>query len=396
MRISDNMRFFSAKFNIQRSTQSLYSANDKVMTGKNFSKPSDAPSEINELLRLNTVNVTMNQHILNIDRADNRLREYDTILDRVASLLDKARDFGKTETNDVTDPAAAPVPYKSEDWIYTDTREIAAIEVSYVVDEMYDLANSKIDGKYIFAGFSTNIQPYSQATVPVSDGTTISLATDTILPLIEDPLVPGNAYIYEYFGDNGQVKVNTNEALTIQTNLTGTAVFGPSLTAAAPLTDPAIAPALPAVNVFYELDRLKQALEFNYDPLTPPDPDAYATHALYVAAVDTFENSAAYQNLETIRQSVMDTIRDATAKLEAGIDQVEKAQIDVGTRLENIASKKSSIETFQLGVINRISEIEDVDMPTAVMELRMMQTAYEVSINASARFMQVSLMDFLR
>ena len=296
MRVTENIKFSEMRFHIQKNMQRYFEANEKLVSGKKVSRPSDDPAAIKELLNLRNLEASLEQYGTNIDRAAHRLKTYDLFLERATGLLSKAKSVA------ILDPRSAN----------SDTRDIAAVQVSGILDEMLSIANSKVDGKYLFSGFKTTTPPFDPADVT-----------------------------FTYNGDTGSVRTAVDESRKMVVNFTGDVVFKG---------------AGGGVDIFSELDALKTALE-NDD----------------VAAISS-----------------------AIATLDAARDQVVEARAETGVRLSELDVKSEDMKNFKNNVLNRISGVEDVDIAEAVMEMTQMQNAYEVTLNASAKFMQTSLMDFLR
>jgi flagellar hook-associated protein 3 FlgL len=57
---------------------------------------------------------------------------------------------------------------------------------------------------------------------------------------------------------------------------------------------------------------------------------------------------------------------------------------------------KQSAQDHLLSVTSQLSDIEDVDLPKAIMELQIQQTSYQAALAATAKVIQPSLIDFLR
>ena len=62
-------------------------------------------------------------------------------------------------------------------------------------------------------------------------------------------------------------------------------------------------------------------------------------------------------------------------------------------RVEQAAVRAADAET---GLANSLSEIENTDLPQAMVELQMQEVAYQAALAATARVLQPSLLDFLR
>lgn len=296
MRITENIKFSDIKFNVQRNIQRYFDANEKVVSGKKLQRPSDDPAAMKELLGLRSYGAMLDQYSNNINKASHTLKTYDLLLERATDLMSEAKTIAISDTKALND----------------DTRKVAAIQVSGILEEMLSIANTKADGKYLFSGFKTGTRPF-------------------------DPADPAFAYT----GDNGSLNIAVDESRKMAVNFTGDALFKG---------------AGGGVDVLSELSALKTALETND-----------------VAAI-----SSAIATFDTARE------------------QLVKGAAVVGVRLSELELKGEYMANFKNNVLNRISEIEDADIAAAIMEMMHMQNAYEASLNASANFMQTSLMDFLR
>ncbi|WP_164702969.1 flagellar hook-associated protein FlgL [Modestobacter sp. KNN46-3] len=84
------------------------------------------------------------------------------------------------------------------------------------------------------------------------------------------------------------------------------------------------------------------------------------------------------------------------ADLDAVISGMLKATADVGTRTSRLETAKQVNADLQLSLTSRSADIEDVDLPKTIMNLRMQQTGYEAALSATAKAIQPSLVNFLR
>ncbi|MFC7528102.1 flagellin [Actinoplanes sp. GCM10030250] len=69
---------------------------------------------------------------------------------------------------------------------------------------------------------------------------------------------------------------------------------------------------------------------------------------------------------------------------------------EVGARYNRVTQMKQSAEDRLMSVSSQLSDIEDVDLPKAIMELQFQQTSYQAALAATAKVIQPSLIDFLR
>jgi len=82
--------------------------------------------------------------------------------------------------------------------------------------------------------------------------------------------------------------------------------------------------------------------------------------------------------------------------LDKAHDLLKSTLSDVGARYNRVTQMKQSAEDHLLSVSSQLSDIEDVDLPKAIMELQIQQTSYQAALAATAKVIQPSLIDFLR
>ena len=169
---------------------------------------------------------------------------------------------------------------------------------------------------------------------------------------MDRPIFSGNARVTEafdstgaYLGDGGAVQRPIAEAVTIQVNRSGTEVFGVSNPG-----DPMNG------NVFEVLDQVIAAVESG-------DPGAMAT---------------------------------GLARLDAMTDQMEAAQVELGARARQVEDVMARNEVIDLDRRQALSEVEDVDVAQALIDVRAREFTYQAALSSAATVMQVSLLDFLR
>jgi flagellar hook-associated protein 3 FlgL len=166
------------------------------------------------------------------------------------------------------------------------------------------------------------------------------------------PLFAGNAaglVAYDasgvYQGDNGTVNLPITGGVSLQVNRTGTDVFG-----TAHPTDPTQG------DVFQVLDALATAIENG----------------------DTAKISA------------------GLAQIDAATKRVSMAQVQIGSRASQLEDLTSSLEDSKVSLKSGISNKENVDFAESIINLKTREAAYQAAIQATAKVIQPSLMDFLR
>jgi flagellar hook-associated protein 3 FlgL len=187
----------------------LYKINEKVSSGKNFSRVSDDPVSSIIAAGYRKALSQIEQYQTNGKIGMTRLNLSESVLSHVLDMVDKAKEIAiQLGSGTQTDEA----------------RSAAALVVGSFLDQVIDLGNTQLNGNYIFAGYETKTAPFSKATGAGGIDTAV------------------------YNGDtnNFQIQIGTNQTMTIGKN--GQVVFMDS-------------------NLFDTLGTLKKALEDN-DPVT--------------------------------------------------------------------------------------------------------------------------------
>ncbi len=110
--------------------------------------------------------------------------------------------------------------------------------------------------------------------------------------------------------------------------------------------------------------------------------------------------SSLFDDLEVLADAVragdFTTIGNGLTALQGRLDQLAVVRAQVGsaqTRTEAAAAKARDAE---LALTNSLSEVENTDLPRAIVDLKMQEAAYQAALAATGRVIQPSLVDFLR
>ncbi len=161
MRVSNQMMANNVKAALFRQTEQMLKTEEQIITGKCINRASDDPIGTQRILEYRKSISSMEQYTTNITNAKTYIDTVDEILNTVTELLNEARGF-----------ASDPSP---------DLRSTFAGEVGTIREQVLQLANSKINGNYLFAGDLTDTQPFdSSGTYAGDSGTKDYMIGDNI------------------------------------------------------------------------------------------------------------------------------------------------------------------------------------------------------------------------
>ena len=178
MRVSSNAVYNTIIGNLFKNSERLLKAQVKVATEKRINKPSDDPIGMGKVLDYRKRLASIDQYQSNIAKGKAGIQMTETTLDMVSDLLNDAKEIAMEQSAGSVENA---------------TREIAAEQIAAIREQVLQLANTKLGGKYIFAGHKTDEPAFSDTG--------------------------------SYNGDSGKIKIIIDENTEVKINLTGEDIF---------------------------------------------------------------------------------------------------------------------------------------------------------------------------
>jgi flagellar hook-associated protein 3 FlgL len=116
--------------------------------------------------------------------------------------------------------------------------------------------------------------------------------------------------------------------------------------------------------------------------------DGQATFQPIISALSALSTALAANDGTAINATIgtLDAVESATLRMRA----------DNGARQNRLEAQRSRLLDIQLNVTELRSSVEDTNMAEAIMHFTTAQTVYKAALDAGARSMQPSLMDYLR
>jgi len=179
LRVSENTAFGRAIDYVRRSKEKLDRSQEKVGLMKRITRPSDDPIGTVRVLKLRGEKNRIDEVSKNISSARAFMEISDGALSQVSDILIRVKELAVGQAGDV---GTSDV-----------TRRAIADEVGQLYAQCLKLANTRLAGRYIFAGFRTDAPPFD------SNG--------------------------EYSGDSGEIKVEVSENVLMSLNVPGNYIF---------------------------------------------------------------------------------------------------------------------------------------------------------------------------
>lgn len=176
MRVTNKMMADNAIAQLFKQREQMVRTQENIVSGKRVNRPSDDPAEIGSILSHRTTITSLDQYNDNISKAKLHINTVDDVLGMVSDLLGDAKEIAYD---------TAP-----------NMRAEMAEQVVAIREQVLQMANYQIDGKYIFSGDTTQTAPYNSTT-------------------------------WLYNGDTGTKDTVVGENMQISITAAGSSIFGP-------------------------------------------------------------------------------------------------------------------------------------------------------------------------
>jgi flagellar hook-associated protein 3 FlgL len=318
MRATLDSNYRTLNFQLNRMANQLRDLQTTAVTGKKVRKPSDDPAAVRPLLRSRSQVRVNDTYLGTMGAASDKLKATDNLFDYMENIL-----------VDIKENAIGSINGS----LTAQDRASIADRITQMKEELFSTANSKIDGKYIFAGFEEQTKPF-----------TVNAAYD---PLTYDP-ADSSTWPISYNGDANAFNLGIGPDETVRTTVAGGGLF---------LGDADNDGAVDAgkVDIFAVLTRVETALRAN-------DPDA----------VDAELNA-----------------------LDASADQLRVERGKLGNNAARVDSAMSMMEDVQLDLATIISRYEDADILKTISDITQVQTAFEAALSITAQVSRLSILNYL-
>ena len=82
-------------------------------------------------------------------------------------------------------------------------------------------------------------------------------------------------------------------------------------------------------------------------------------------------------------------------QIDEALNRITQLHTEVGAKTNRVATTKEKIENINLNLKTMLTNVEDIDMVDAVIQMTGWETTYQASLQVGAKLMQTSLLDFI-
>jgi len=412
MRVSNQATYDAIKYQLSRTAADLVKANEIVTSGKRINKLSDDPIGLVQVLILRESLSNMDQLGRNISTARGWLDGAETAVGSVKGLITDMKTLAIQMANGT---------------VGSSERSSAAAQVEGTLEQIVSLANTQVNGQYIFAGTKTDTKPfeiqrdasgnptgvtYSGNATPFS----IKIGKTTNIEVGQDGEAVFNDTYITIDSTNNKIDFTENggaslEATVASGNYTAdqlAAAVGNAMTAASSNSVTYTTGYDVGTKTFSIQDdgslgglqllwnsgtNASQSIgsDLGFDPTddtgtTSYKSDAPAQWGIFKTLID-LKGYLEDNNVDGVQRSM--------TRLDANFNHMISNVSDIGTKGVRLDVKEKILEDLKLSYTARKSNLEDADILAAISDVKSKETAYQAALASSAKVMRISLIDYL-
>lgn len=341
MKVTENSTYRLLETNLDRITNRLQDLREQGATGIKLNRPSDDPASIRPVLTTRTQIRTTERYLETMGVSLDKMQSTDGHLEHVENLFQRVKEIGINAINSA---------YNSEDL------EVLADEVSHLKNELFDAANGRVDGKYIFAGYQENISPFYE-----NPGYSLPLPGGT------GPYDPADSTTWPvyYQGDAFPTELEITPGEYLEVNLTGNELFmginNGAMQAGGPSPPAVYASDANRTDLFSALTRMEESIRAGNlnDPLGP--------------------GGGIEANLD-----VIDTAADQNRRLRS----------QLGNRATRVETAIQHQEEVKVDLKQILSRYQDADVIETFNDIVKQESAFQAALSITSKVSDVSILDY--
>ncbi len=421
MRITNLMQTNTLVRNVGIHKSKMDDINYQLSTGKRIRQPSDDPSAAANQMFFRTRVDELGQFEKNIYDAQARLNLMDGELDRVGSIFQRVRVLAVQSSNGI---------YQGDNGF--ELKNAIAKEVDQHLRALIDIANGRdATGKPLFGGHVVDRPPFEPIQSNIRGLRGIELQNQIINVEYRGDIgkqlreVERGQYIDVNFAGN-QVFGGTNVTVTgnvPNTGYTATTdqvfkIDGTEIRVAAGDTIDDVIDKINNANLEVKASKIGQdyiSLSTTsphqiwledveggtvlrdiglIDPNKPNPPNNYSPTAR-VSGLSVFDTLIKFRNDLLAADQLEISGRDL-ANLDSALNNVLRFRAEVGARQNRLEEHLKRTTWDKVFMTELLSKSESVDIPEAIINLKVLENVHQSALNVGARIIRPTLMDFLR
>ena len=383
----------NTSFALSLHAEAMARLQEQVSTGSWINRASDGPSTAYRILGLNSQEKSLENYMDNLSGVIGTLEFSSAIIERITSYLTETKSRIVQITSGIYDEEA---------------RQGTAEGIDNTLEQIISLANTRRINQYLFGGSNTTSAPY------VAERTGGEITSVTYQGSLENrniEVAPGVQSSAFYIGDD--IFHSDNRGDPTFTGDTG-AKAGTGTSSVSGHT---------WLEVIYEDDKYKLSIDGGLSYVESDGSanlavtDSQTEQVLYVDTTGINSTGVElvsipgthdiFNTLITIRDilknerglseaQVKEMLNNSANSLEEISNLLIQAEVSVGAKIGFLDTLKDSLQDLKFNTEDETTRLQEADIAQIAIDLSRREVLYQMSLSIAARFMSMSLLDFIR
>ncbi len=383
MRVTERQQADVVLRTIQNLRSGIATGSEQIASGKRVNRPSDDPASAERINQFRNVLRTTDRRLQTVNEGIGRLDLSDKVLEQAGSTFQRAGELAVGMRND-TNTARE--------------RRNAAQEVQQLILGLTGIANTQLNGRFVFAGNETQTEPYILGTATGSTGASNAGGATIAASVATASALQPDGYQIQFTSPTQFDIVNLTTSQTVST--------GNSYTSGATFSFDGLDVAItnggspPASGDQFNV-RVGYAYQGDGADLDVEIGDGQ-TVQVNIPGSQVFSGPTTnlFENLQDFHQALVtndvDGIDTAIGQFTESLSQVNNARATIGANGNRLTTVKDSLDLLAVNTQALRSDFEDADFAKVASDLASLQSTLEASLATLNRQFETSLLNFIR
>lgn len=383
MRVTDRQQVDALLRGIQGIQRNIGDRQEQISSGKRVNRPSDDPAASERINQFRNVLRTTEHRLNTVNEGIGRLNLSDSVLEQAGNTVQRAKELALNMASDTNTSVE---------------RRNAAQEVQQLILGLAGIANTQLNGRFVFAGSQTKTEPFVPGSSTGSASATNGGGAGVGVSVASAPALQPDAYQIQFTSltQFDVLNLTTNQTVSSGNTYVSGATFsfdGLDVT----ITDGGGPPAAGDqffVRVGYTYQGDGAGVEVEVGDGRTVASNVPGDQIFSGPTVDLF------QNLQDFHQALVTNdasgIQAAIGQFDQALSQVNDARATIGARVNRLDTIKDGLDLLSVNTQTLRSDFEDADIAQVASDLATLQNTLEASMSTLARQFQTNLLDFIK
>lgn len=389
------------QYEMQQAQQALSTATEQLSTGLRVNQPSDDPAAAAEMVQSLASSARIDQYTSNITAALSQMQTADSAIASMVTYLNRAITIGTGSANQIESQG---------------DKQAAANEVAGILSGIVALGNTNFQGRYIFGGSETSINPFASASTMYSQpiaSPSVSASTALTagsLTTISDASTGQKFTFKAGAGDtiatfesavaNAASSGILSSALVASINSSGQLEISsnnPSIGMVASSTDPALS-SLSAAAGTAVANSYAYVGNSTVNQIQVGDPTLIAANIPgdQLLGLGTGVLSSLTGLISALQSGSTDQITTATAAVTAALMKLNQTRVPLDNNMNRLNAQDSFLNQEKLSLTSRQDALVGISTAEAATNLSQAELANNTVLSAAAKALPQTLLDYLK